>query len=366
LQILKGSMFREFNFGSHSFGQSVDVNDNIAIIGSDDTPINRNLNCGTAYIFKNKNGKWVEDQILYHPEPLPNSFYGWSCSISEDKSTIIVGADDHDRAGKCAGAIYIYKKGNIVYELKQKLYPPILNNSMSYFGFSVDYKRNMVMVGAPVYRGSNDLKDGCVCLFTNNAVFQFRTRNMGKTFYGGNVKIAKDHYIISAHREGNGVVYIYDEKFNVKQKISKNGSKTFGKSIAIYDNFLLVGAPLEEGGGAAYLYKYYNGGYVLIDDFVPEVINNKNCFGYDVDISGDYIVVSDIESHNLEYENYVEDVDDYNGCIYKYDTSTRILEDIIHTQHRGGGHCLKLNGSKLFEGNPNVKNNEGEVTIYDL
>jgi FG-GAP repeat len=366
LQTLKGSMFQKFNFGSHSFGQSVDVNDDVAIIGSDDTPINRNLNCGAAYIFKNKNGKWIEDQILPHADPLPNSFYGWSCSISEDKSTIVVGADDHDRSGKCAGAIYIYKKVGTLYELKQKLYPPILNNSMSYFGFSVDAKRDMVLVGAPVYRGSKDLKDGSVYLFSRDGVLQFKTRNMGKTFYGGNVKIAKDHYIVTAHREKSGVVYIYDEKFNMRQKISSVGSKTFGKSIAIHNNLLLVGAPLEKHGGAAYLYGYHNGGYVLIDDFTPEILNNKNCFGYNVDINKDRIVISDIESHNLEYENYIEDIDGYEGCVYIYDTSTRKLTNTIYTQHRGGGHCLKLNDSQLFEGNPNVNKNEGEVKIYDL
>jgi hypothetical protein len=237
---------------------------------------------------------------------------------------------------------------------------------MSYFGFSVDVKQGMILVGAPVYRGSSDLKDSSVYLFSDDRIFQFTIRNMGGTFYGGNVKIAKDHYIITAHREWDGVVYIYDKNFQIKQKIFKKQSKAFGKSIAIHDNYLLVGAPLEEGGGAAYLYERYIGGYVLIDDFTPEMINNKNCFGYDVDINKDHIVISDIGSHNLEYENYVEDEDGYEGCVYIYNTSTRKLTNTIYTQHRGGGHCLKLNGSQLFEGNPNVNKNEGEVMIYDL
>lgn len=367
MQILKGSMRKMFNVGTHSFGQSIDVNGDTAVIGSDDTPLSKNLNCGTVYVFKNKNGKWIGDQILAHPEPLADSFYGWSVSINEDASNIVIGADDQDTAGICAGAVYVFQKIDKHYILKHKLYPPVLETSMNYFGFSVDIKRDMLLVGAPVYRGSsNYLKDGCAYLFGNSKIHQFKTRNMGKTFYGGNVKIAKDHYIVTAHREGNGFVYTYDEKFKVKQKISKVGSKTFGKSIAIYNNFLLVGAPLEEGGGAAYLYEYHSGGYVLIDDFVPEINDGKNCFGYSVDINKDFIVISDIKTRNLEYENYVEYVDGYNGSVYKYNASTRELSSVICTQHRGGGHCLKLSGSQLFEGNPNIKNNEGEVAVYDL
>lgn len=355
-----------FNFGTHSFGQSIDVSGNTAIIGSDDTPLYGHINCGTAYVYKNRNGKWKELQKLIHPESLPDSFYGWSVSINEDESIIVVGADDQDTMGKCAGAVYVFQLKGRHYELKQRLYPPILNNSMSYFGFSVDVKRDMVLVGAPVYRGDTNSKNGSAYLFSRDGIFQFKTKNMGKTFYGGNVNIAKDHYIVTAHREGSGAVYIYDEKFNMKLKITSAGSKTFGKSIAIYDNYLLVGAPLEEGGGAAYLYEYHNGGYVLIDDFTPEMINNKNCFGYNVDVNKNHIVISDIGSHNLEYENYVEDIDGYEGCVYIYNTSTRKLTNTIYTQHRGGGHCLKLNGSQLFEGNPNINNNEGEVVIYDL
>ena len=78
---------------------------------------------------------------------------------------------------------------------------------------------------------------------------------------------------------------------------NNGGSTYFGQSVAIYNNFAVVGAPYEStssGTGAAYMY-YYNSATSTWNQsikLVPKYGNFSDSFGYSVAINNNFTVIA--------------------------------------------------------------------------
>ncbi len=113
-------------------------------------------------------------------------------------------------------------------------------------------------------------------------------------------------------------IKINAQNFDQVQKIVASDRFTydnFGSSVAIYGDFAVVGAPLEDqdsngenwisAAGSAYVYeKDTNGDWNQIQKLSASSRNTNNKFGYSVACSEDIIVIS----------AYLEDIDGYEDC----------------------------------------------------
>ncbi len=99
-------LFADDAGGGHSFGSSVAISGNTAVIGATgDTN-----GSGSAYIFtrQTESGDWTLTKKLTASDRADSDWYGTSLAISDD--AIIVGASYEDEKGTNAGAAYLYSK----------------------------------------------------------------------------------------------------------------------------------------------------------------------------------------------------------------------------------------------------------------
>lgn len=363
MQTITGSLVEEWKDKQHSFGQSIAVQGDTLVVGADDTPVNEQKYSGCVYIFKKENDEWIEKQVLNYPFIPSNSYYGWDVSISKDKQWIVVGADDDDTHAFCGGSVHIFKLEKDVYKLFQILYNTNGISKKSYFGFSVHIHNNEMLIGAPAYRtkklNKDEPKSGVAQLYElyNNRWWVYKKTFKPsfidpKSFYGGNVRITDDFYVISAHRESlAGVVYVYNKKFELITKLrpTLSISAYFGKSIAVYKDKLLVGSIGDKG--KAYLYDLsYTKTFKAV--YVPCIEQNESCFGYSVDINFDKIVISDINSTRLKNQNLDWDGKSNNpGYCYIYENTT---PKMLYYKEKHFGHCVRLSEDEIFVGSPHI------------
>ena len=126
-----------------------------------------------------------------------------------------------------------------------------------YFGHSVAAYNDKIVVGSPENRGGL----GAAYIYDLNGKNQIRiahTYKIGEAKFGKSVAISENKVIVGApHADEIGAVYIYDINGKNEIKITppdgKKGDR-FGYSVAITNNKVVVGAPKNNGTGSVYVY----------------------------------------------------------------------------------------------------------------
>ncbi len=124
-----------------SFGSSVDIYENQAIIGSFGDDDNGSAS-GSAYIFTYKDEMWMQTAKLTASDGAADDKFGYSVSI--DKDIAVVGASEREN-----GAIYVFQKEDNTWGENQVITSPELSDDAE-LGMSVSLYDNMVLTGAPL------------------------------------------------------------------------------------------------------------------------------------------------------------------------------------------------------------------------
>ena len=150
------------------FGYSVAISGDAAIVGA---PIEGDT--GSAYIFARTGTSWAEQAKITTRSRTRGNHFGQSVSIRGDTAAVGVAHLDNKDRGRDSGAVYIYKyisdswreRGMFV---ASDAVPDADGDNFEYFGGSVDFGDNAVIVGAiggaPGYSGSKSKKRCCLCL----------------------------------------------------------------------------------------------------------------------------------------------------------------------------------------------------------
>jgi hypothetical protein len=239
-------------------------------------------------------------------------------AVSTDNSYVVVGAPGFAQGNGSTGTVLIYQRdaGQNALTLKQIINPP--DTKIKGFGYSVSIKGSVLVVGAPLstntlpsqgvsliyemsgstwiqtgiiwgssssvngYFGASVSTDGSKILigsghfnyaaaflvqkstnWTITSSLDFPAINSSngpdriKVALNGNQAAISDRFGGAAH---SGEVHVFDYVTSsyVKKPVPLTGaaSESFGASIAFFKNWLLIGAPLGNGGlGQAYLYE---------------------------------------------------------------------------------------------------------------
>ncbi|MGD8779904.1 MAG: T9SS type A sorting domain-containing protein [Ignavibacteria bacterium] len=187
--------------------------------------------------------------------------FGSSLAVSD--SFAVIGAPNDDDKGSASGSVYVLKKGtDDTWTQYQKLVPDDLTNG-NRFGYSIDMNSHYIIVGTSA---------NCAYIYKlNNNIWELQSK-LTATFTDQNA---------------------------------------FGTSVAISDNFLVVGDPyLNVSGllrGAISFFKNNGNSW----DFHEGIIapDGKTQFGRVIKISGNYIIVSENNSayiYKFDGQNFVE------------------------------------------------------------
>ncbi|SEJ73389.1 Por secretion system C-terminal sorting domain-containing protein [Dyadobacter sp. SG02] len=329
------------NFGG--FGQVVSVSGDYAVIGAleDDGAADGKpalASAGAAYLYFNDHGTWTQVKKLYPSVRAVGAYFGRSVCINGDY--IIIGSESQTDGNEQnpiqgAGAAYLYAKdqggpGN--WGLVKKITSPN-RQFREYFGSSVAIEGNYAVAGA-YYEARTYILERNAGGNDNWGTVKMLLPLTGNSFssFGGNVAISGEHVAISSYSDDNsgtgpalqysGSAYIFKRSlggtnnWGLAKKVTapvKSEWATFGSSIAIDGDYVVVGAPNEgamqgstpvSGAGSAYLFAKNNGGvdqWGLHKALTPN-IRNSSYFGVSVAIKGSSVVVGGY-SDDFDYKN---------------------------------------------------------------
>jgi len=296
-------------------GECVAINGDYIVIGCPNAQLGNLPRAGMVMIFHRTGiNTWEFVQILKAFDTEAFDYFGKEVAIHG--TNIVVGASEWDLVNQGnEGAIYIYKKSGSNWFLEQRVISPnpSINGS---FGGSVDILNDKIVVGEINFHGT---KKGRVYMFYKRTLFPFiwayngelvPSSNQDWASYGYDVSITYSFltrsYRIAVGAPGwdndpveggvidEGRVFIFEGGPPWRQKAilgpRERESMRFGTSVSIDNEWLLVGAPNEDGNGiidrgAVYAYKCYFSSFWYLRRIINHPSPNNNVgFGEDVDI----------------------------------------------------------------------------------
>ncbi len=107
---------------TNSFGNSVAIEGDTAIVGAPTASLDSNFNEeGAAYVFVRSAGVWTQQQMLTSPSPDVSAEFGISVGISGQ--SVIVGAPVDNNGAPFTGAAYVFTRSGVTWSLQQRITP---------------------------------------------------------------------------------------------------------------------------------------------------------------------------------------------------------------------------------------------------
>ena len=237
------------------------------------------------------------------------------------------------------------------------------------FGYSVAIYSNKIIVGSPLKDIGGNISDfnlGAAYIFDTNGNQLHKLQASDREandYFGYSVAIDGDKIVVGALYEDTGAsdagaAYIFDTDGNQLHKIQASDRErddSFGSSVAISGNIVVVGAPYEDtgAGGAGAAYIFDTNGNQLHKLQASDKEANDN-FGYAIAISGDKIVIG---------APYEDTGGSNSGAAYIFDTDGNQLHKLVSSNanaNAGFGLSVAIKGDKISIGAPN----EGSGFVY--
>lgn len=253
--------------GFTAFGTAVQYQDGIVVVGA---PFWNSR--GAAYVFHidTSKGTVLRRQRLSHTDAETGAGFGSSVSMTHD--TIIIGAPGLlgiAGAQPSPGAAYVFRLSNSIWSQRQKLIA-IDGENYDRFGEAVAIDRGMIIVGAPLHDRIGDYFGDPVSYYAGGAAYvfvpvagryaeqgQLRPRledHSGFIDFGSTVAMFDQYIVVGAatsdyvgvayNPPGLGFSYIRSGNTLTARGIAYRGVKSTAISIA--NNWLLMGSPFED------------------------------------------------------------------------------------------------------------------------
>ena len=288
---------------------------NTAIVGApSDNHAEAKKNAGAAYIFIRSGDIWKQQAKLAAPDPEDEDAFGFAVSI--DRNTAIVGVPMDDDGGRDAGSAYIFVRDGVAWRQQAKLVPQDLVG-FDLFGGAVFVHGNTAVVGASGHSHNGLRFPGAAYVFVREGTTWVEQAKLtaddaaSSDSFGKSVALFNDTIIVGAPvadvegKKDAGAAYVFARegdtwKRPVKliRKSEKKGDQ-FGSGVAVAGNIAIIGAAgVEDAGadsGAAYGFARVDGVWEEKDKVRPEDGGPRINFGAWVAISGDMVAVS---AHN--------------------------------------------------------------------
>lgn len=290
-----------------SFGFSVAIDENIIVVGAAESNI-LGPKSGSAVVFKNVSGNWIEDTLLLASDGTSPARFGWTVDVQGD--WVFIGADQDPQNGIWAGAVYAFKRNIVSGEWNeyQKIIPGDAQPG-DLFGSSVSISGSYVLIGA---RGA-DNNIGAAYLYEDSGSSWVQVARLTPQNYVGtdpkfgiSVSLDGNYALVGAYYDdtgGNqsGAAYIFYNDGNIWSQQSKllssdiHPADNFGYSVSLSDDYAIVGSIKAihntYRSGAAYVFQrsdtlWYEQAKLLDSSAVTGI-----AFGYSVSLSNNYLVI---------------------------------------------------------------------------
>jgi predicted SPOUT superfamily RNA methylase MTH1 len=297
-----------------------------------------------------------------------SDYFGWSVAVSDTR--IVVGAYGEDTTATDAGSAYIFDiDGNQIAKIQASDAEGGDN-----FGISVAVSDTRIVVGA--YQEDTTATDaGSVYIFDIDgnqlAKIQASDAEAGDQF-GRSVAVSDTRIVVGAPFENTtatyaGSVYIFDINGNQTAKIQASDAQVgdnFGRSVAVSDTRIVVGATYEDttavDAGSVYIFDINGNQLAKIQASDAQA---SDYFGYSVSVSDTRIVVG---------ATYEDTTATNAGSAYIFDINGNQLAKIQASDVQAYdyfGMSVAVSDTRIVVGAPyedTTANTAGSAYIFDI
>ena len=301
-------------FAGESFGRSVDLDGNRAVVGVRDGE--------ACYVFRFDGMNWVFEDFLISEdldgdtEPdIAGLANGWGQAVKIAGDSIAIGARLYNIPGTPplfnAGVVVTFRFDNGMWIEDERLFPPEQNEADA-FGQSLDFEQTAIVAGAP---GADDAADGAgeIHIFVRSVVDGWQWQQVYRPEglqagdrYGAAVSVDNTLLVASASRDddqGNqsGALYLSQIINNQISPLEKVYSpdpwpfQEYGTALDVRDGRIAAGAPFDSqfglGRGMVGLHEQDDLGNWVATTIRPDTPQDYEYFGASVALDGDLLVV---------------------------------------------------------------------------
>lgn len=323
------------------YGYDVDLCGDVAIIG---VRLDGDADTGSADILRFDGSMWTYEATLEPPESAskPGQEFGWAVALSGDTAFVGTNTDE----------VFVYRYDGSVWSFEATLTGEVDSG----FGRAVDLDGPVAIVGAPFF-GSDE---GEVRLYRFDGTEWIEEAcvlggEVGVGF-GGSVGIYGNRAVCGASMAdsaaGAAFVLDFDGSMWTVTELSQSAPDThtfFGSAVALSDTgtTILVGQPrVNNGRGAAWIYKYDGFGWVEWQRLVSDnrVVDEE--FGDAVAVSDDLAIVGSPRRSSVRGVGFV-----FRRLEDQYEFSSRILPEVRDEGAAFAG-SIALDGTTAILGAP--------------
>jgi len=219
---------------------------------------------GSAYVYTRNGAEWTLSAQLLPSDVLADDYFGGSVAINRD--TIVVGAPTKNINGVIdQGAVYVFARVGGTWIQQARLVAGD-GATEDYFGGSVSISNNLLAVGAPQRDVGGKKDQGMVYLFSRTGAtwtpgVKLTADDGGERYYLGHSVSLSDFTLIAGAPAANvgagkqGAAYVFEGSFTPWKQRAKlidsqgKAGDFFGKSVALWGNTALIGAPMKAING---------------------------------------------------------------------------------------------------------------------
>jgi hypothetical protein len=361
-------------------GRSVAMDGTLAVVGAPYTDIG-GPESGAVQVFNTETGERLH--LLVNPTPAEADFFGISVGISG--SRVVVGAYRDDTDGAEVGIAYVYDLAGASPTVPALTLRSPIKSANQRYGFSVAIDGTHVVIGARTGGAAGQGRAYVYDLANLTPTVPIVTLNNGASpvagEFGTSVAISGSYVVVGAKLTNNsgatsGSALVFDIATETPDvplfTFSSPTGLWFGQSVAISGSRVIVGSPLDSGGGnqtgSAYVYDLESDTPTIpmaeivnpapVAPLPPGAVTDAE-FGFSVAILGMRVAIGAPSDDN-------EGVG--TGRAYVYDLNDGAPATLVATlKHLGPfgdlhGSSVALNGTRLLVG----AESRARAYIYNL
>lgn len=289
------------------YGLAVEANGTHAAVGAPGRS-EAALQAGAVYTFTRVAGQWLPRQKLLPPLATEQDRFGLALSLEGD--TLLVGAPGSDASRPDAGAAFLYHFDGSQWVHARTLRSP-LPEAASRFGQAVEARGDFLFVGAP-YHDAAGTNAGAVFVFdrfgqpVDGPRVLYNAGIEAGDEFGSSLACEASTLVIGAPGRAtmgswSGGAYVFLHQLGAWREVydltptDLQSSSFFGRSVAIEDSRLLVGAAGDSQeqflSGAVYGFEFGGDGWIQTQKLKARLPRQGAQFGFSVDLALDRFVV---------------------------------------------------------------------------
>ena len=288
-----------------NFGYSVAAHNITAVVGAP-YESEGGTDAGAAYVFTVSGTTWTQEAKLQSDDIEASDLFG--CSVSVYYNTVVVGSRGNNTSGSNAGAAYVFTRSGTTWIQQAKIQSLDIQAGDG-FGYSVSVRLNTLLVGAP-YEDTEGGESGAVYSFERVGTTWIQHKKStasdadAQAQYGIAVGLYNERAIVGADVESStldkaGAAYVLEQiPWGAETKIVSSDLEAydrFGYNVDVSGDRVVVGAYLEDSNGinagAAYIFNRSGATCIQQAKIQPSDANSNDSFGYNVAIDGDYAAI---------------------------------------------------------------------------